>query len=51
MEVLVDSKFRITIDTELNPSINVNLYDGIRIIFNRYGGGIYYFDTSNKAFD
>ena len=46
----VSSKFRITIDTELGPLINVQLHDGTQIIFNKYRGGLYYFDTPNKAF-
>ena len=46
----VASKFRITIDTELDPSINVHPHDGILIIFKQYGGGLYLFDTENEAF-
>ena len=46
----VTSKFRITIDTELEPSINIYLHDGIRIIFKQYRGGLYYFDIANEAF-
>ena len=49
--VVVASKFIITICTELDPSINVHLNDGTRIIFNQCGGGLYYFDTTNKAFE
>ena len=44
------SKFRITIDTELDPFINVHLHNGTRIIFKQFGTGLYYFDTSNEAF-
>ena len=47
----VASKFSITIDTELDPSINVQLQDGKRKILNQCGGGLYYFDTINKDFD
>ena len=46
----VASKFRITIDTELDPFINVQLHNDTRIIFKKYGAGIYYFDTTNEAF-
>ena len=48
--VAVASKFRITIDTELYPFINVHLHDGTRIIFKQFGAGLYYFDTTNEAF-
>ena len=44
------SKFSITIDTELDLSLNVHIYDGTRMIFKKCGGGLYYFDTTNKAF-
>ena len=44
------SKFRITIDTELDPTINVHLHDGTRIIFKQCGAGPYYFDTTNEFF-
>ena len=44
-------KFRITIDTELDPSINLHLHYGRRIIFKQCGGGLYYFDATNEAFD
>ena len=47
----VASKFRITIDTELDPSTNSHLHDVTKIIFKQCGGGIYYFDTTSKAFD
>ena len=43
----VVSKFRINIDTELDPSINVHLNNGTGIIFNQYGGSLYYFYTTN----
>ena len=46
----VVSNFRVTIDTELDPSINVHLHDGTRIICKQCGAGIYYFDTTNEAF-
>ena len=44
------SKFSITIDTELDPIINLHLHDGTRIIFKKCGAGLYYFDTKNEAF-
>ena len=44
------SKFRITIDTELDPFINVHLHNGTRIIFKQCGASLYYFDTTNEAF-
>ena len=44
------SKFRITINTKLEPYINVHLNDGTRKIFKKYGAGLYYFDTTNEAF-
>ena len=47
----VASNFRITIGTELEPSINVHLHYGTRIIFSKFGGDLYYFDTTNEAFD
>ena len=37
----------ITIDTYLDPSINVHLDDSTNIIFNQFSGGIYYYDTAN----
>ena len=46
----VASKFRITINTELDPFVNLNLHDGTRIIFRECGAGLYYFDTTNEAF-
>ena len=45
------SKFRITIDRELEPYINVHLNAGTTIIFNQYGVGLFYFDTTNKFID
>ena len=44
------SKFRITIDAELEPYINLHLHGGIRIIFNKYRAGLYSFDTTNTSF-
>ena len=44
-------KLRITIDTELDLFINVNLHYGTRIIFNQCGAGLYYFDTTNETFE
>ena len=46
----VASKFRITIDTEFDAYINVNLHGGKRIIFNSCGWSLYFFDTTIKAF-
>ena len=43
-------KFRIPIDTELDPSINVHLQYGTRIIFKQWLSGLYYFDTTNEEF-
>ena len=43
----VASKFRITIDTEFDPFINVHLHDGTSIIFKQCRAGLYYFDTTN----
>ena len=45
------SNFRITIDTEVDPYISVHLQDIIRTIFKKYGGGLYYFYTTNETFD
>ena len=47
---VVASKFRITIDTELYPSINIHLHDGTRIILKQCRAGLYYFGTANDAF-
>ena len=44
------SKFRITIETELDLFINVHLNNGTRIIFKKYRVGLYYFDTTNETF-
>ena len=46
----VASKFSVTIDTEVEPSISVHLRYGTRIILEQRGGGLYYFDTTNEAF-
>ena len=46
----VAAKFRIFIDTKLDPFINVHLHDGTRIIFKQCGAGLNYFDTTNEAF-
>ena len=48
--VAVVSKFRITIDPELDPFMYVHLHNGTRIIFKQFGGGPYIFDTTNKSF-
>ena len=45
------SVFRITIETELDPYINVHLHYGTRIIFKKCGVGIYYFDIKNEAIE
>ena len=47
----VASKFRITIDTEFYPSINVHIDDGTSIMFKKLGEGLYYFYITNEAFD
>ena len=44
------SKFRITIDTELDLFVNVHFHKVTRIIFKQCGAGLYYFDTTNEAF-
>ena len=44
------SKFRITIDTGLDPFINVHPHNGTRIIFNKFEAGLYYFETTNYYF-
>ena len=44
------SRFRITINTELDTSTNVHLHDDTRIILKKCGGGLYYFDTTNEEF-
>ena len=46
----VASKFRITLDTELDQLIKVHLHHGTRIIFNKCGSGLYYFDKTNEDF-
>ena len=46
----VASNFRITIETELEPSTNVHLHDGTMIILKQFMAGLYYFDTTNEAF-
>ena len=45
------SKFRITIDTELDPFINVHLHNSTRVIFKQCGAVLYYFDTTNEDFE
>ena len=45
------SKFRITTAIELDPSIYVKIHDGTQISFKKCGSGIYYFDTTNEAFN
>ena len=39
--------FRITIDTDINSTINVQLDAGTRIKFKQCSRGIYYYDTNN----
>ena len=46
----VASKLRITINTELEPFINVHLHYGTSIIFNQCRAGLHYYDTTNEAF-
>ena len=45
------SKFRITINTEVDPYSNLHIHDGTRMIFKQWGGVLYYFDTTIEAFD
>ena len=40
-------KFRITIDTALDPAINLHLNNGTIIIFKQCSGGLSYFYTTN----
>ena len=47
---VVASKFRITINAELEPSINLNLNDGTRMVFKQCDGCLYHFDTTNNTF-
>ena len=44
---IVTRKFRITIDTDLDPSTNVHLGGGTSIIFKKCSRGIYSYDTTN----
>ena len=44
---VVARKFRIAVDTDLDPSINVHLDGGTSIMFNKYSRGLYYYDTTN----
>ena len=44
-------KFRITVDTYLDPDINVHLNNETIIIFNKCRGGLYYFDITNMEND
>ena len=37
----------ITINTELNPAINVHLDNGTIIIFKKFSGGLYYYYTTS----
>ena len=46
----MESKLRITIDTELDQLINVHLHDVTRIISKQCGAGLYYFGITNDAF-
>ena len=43
----VARKFRITMDTELDPAINLHLRNGMDIMFKRCSGGLYYYDTNS----
>ena len=45
------SKFRTTINTELYPSINIYIDNGNRITLKQYRSYLYYYDTTNEAFD
>ena len=44
-------KFRISIDTDLYPAINVHLDYGTIIILKKCSGGLYYFDTTNMEYN
>ena len=43
----VAHKFRIIIDKELDPDINVYLNESTRIMFKKCSGGLYYYETTN----
>ena len=43
----VARKFRITINKDLDPAINLHPENNTIIIFNKFSGIIYYFDTTN----
>ena len=44
---VVARKFRITVDTDLDLSINGHLDGGTSIIFKKCSRGLYYYDTTN----
>ena len=44
------SKFRITIDNELDMFVKVHLHYGTMMIFKQCREGLYYVDTKNEAF-
>ena len=47
----VAGRFRITFDTEINSSINVNIYDGALIKFNQVSEVLYYYDSTNMEYN
>ena len=46
---IATSKFRITMDAELYPYINVHLHNVTRISFKQFGAGLYYCDTTDDT--
>ena len=44
---IVARKFRITDNTDLDPSINVHLYGGTIIMFKRFSIRLYYYEKTN----
>ena len=47
----VAGRFRITIDTEIDSLINVNIYDGAIIQFNQVSEVLYYYDSTNREYN
>ena len=47
----VANKFRITINTDLDPSIKSHPNNGTIIIFKKYTRVLYYFDTTNMEYN
>ena len=42
----ISEKFRVTMDTNVSQSIVVHLNDHQSISFNKYGSGLYFYDTA-----